>query len=483
MTAHSAQRTAPLGARMVWLVVGVVLFACSTNPVTGRRELSLVSESQEIAMGQQAAEEIKAAMGVVPDQALQSYLSELGMRIAKASERPNLPWTFTVVEDPVVNAFALPGGPVFFTRGILAHMNSEAELVSVLGHEIGHITAKHSVSQISRAQLAQIGLVAAVIAKPELMEFGDLASQGVGLLFLKFGRDDERQSDELGFKYMVNAGYDPREMADMFRTLGRLSEGSGGRVPEWLSTHPDPGNRVEATLQRVASATLPANLTVRREEFLRHLDGLVFGNNPRDGYFDGTRFLHPEMRFQFDFPNGWKTANQTSQVVGASQQEDAIVVLTVAGNKAPRDAMSEFGAIEGVQIGTTAATPVNGLPATTAPFAAATESGTLRGWVTFVSHNNTTFRLLSYTPADRFGSYDAALRGAVTSFRRLEDPQALAVQPARISLVRTPRAMTLAEFDRAYPSSIPAEQLALINGVEAGASIPAGTLMKRVSVR
>jgi predicted Zn-dependent protease len=209
----------------------------------------------------------------------------------------------------------------------------------------------------------------------------------------------------------------------------------------------------------------------------------VFGDNPRQGYFKETLFLHPDMRFQFDFPRGWKTANQMTQVVGASPQEDAIVVLTMAGSKTPRDALSEFGTIEGVQLGSASQAPVNGLAAATAPFGAATQNATLRGWVTFVSHDNKTFRLLSYTTADRFGSYDAALRNAVTSFRRLEDPAALAVQPARVSLVRTARAMSLAEFDRAHPSSIPAAQLSLINGIEAGATIPAGTLMKRVTVR
>ena len=184
--------------RGVAMVISLV--ACATNPVTGRRELSLVSESQEVAMGQEASKQVVASIGAVPDDALQRYVSGLGMTMAKASERPSLPWSFVVIDDPMVNAFALPGGPVFITRGILSHMNSEAQLVSVLGHEIGHITAKHSVQQMSQAQLAQLGLIAAVIVKPELARFGDAASQGLGLLFLKFGRDDETQADDIGFR-------------------------------------------------------------------------------------------------------------------------------------------------------------------------------------------------------------------------------------------------------------------------------------------
>ena len=469
--------------RLTALAGVAALAACSTNPVTGRRELSLISESQEISMGLGAAKEISASIGVVPDSGLQQYVRGLGLNLARTSERPQLPWSFTVADDPMVNAFALPGGPIFVTRGILAHMNSEAELVSVLGHEIGHITARHSVSQMSRAQLAQIGLVAAVIAKPELMEFGNLASQGLGLLFMKFGRDDETQSDELGFKYMTAAGYDPAQMTAMFRTLGRLTAGSQGRVPEWMSTHPDPGNRVQATERRIAAATLPANLKVERESFLRRTEGLVFGENPRQGYFREQLFLHPDLRFQFNFPSGWKTANQTTQVVGASQQEDAIVVLTHAGDKTPGAALTEFDAIEGVQAGTSSNAAVNGLPAVSASFTATTQNGTLRGWVTFVSLDDGTFRLLSYTSSGRFGAYDSMMRTSVTSFRRLTDQAALSVQPARVALVRTMRAMTIAEFDRAYPSSIPGAQLALINGLDAGATIPSGTLVKRVTVR
>jgi predicted Zn-dependent protease len=468
------------GGRVALLLL---VAACSTNPVTGRRELSLVSESQEIEMGKQAAEEAKAMFGVTPDTGLQAYVSGLGMQLARASERPNLPWTFTVVEDPAVNAFALPGGPVFITRGILAHMNSEAELVSVLGHEIGHITAKHSVSQMSRAQLAQIGIVAAVIAKPELAQFGEAASQGIGLLFLKFGRDDETQADDLGFRYMVTAGYDPQQMAAMFRTLSRLTSGAeGGRLPQWLSTHPDPGNRVERTRDRIANTpNLASNLRVDRDPFLRHTDGIVFGDNPRDGFFNGTSFLHPDLKFQLDFPGGWKTQNQATQVAGASAQQDAVVTLTLAGRTAPSQALNQFVNQQGMQGGAASTSPINGLTSASASFAATTQDGTtLRGWAAFVSLDGSTYRLLGYTTADRFASHDGTLRTAITSFRRLTDAGALAVKPARVRLVRIDRAMTLAEFDRLYPSKISGAQLALINGVEAGATLPAGALVKRV---
>jgi predicted Zn-dependent protease len=425
----------------------ISIATCATNPVTGRRELSLISESQEIAMGQEGAKEIAATISPVADAALQRYVSDLGMTLARASERPNLPWSFTVIDDPMVNAFALPGGPIFITRGILSHMNSEAQLVSVLGHEIGHITAKHSVSQMSQAQLAQIGVIAAVIVKPELAQFGDLASQGLGLLFMKFGRDDETQSDDLGFRYMTSAGYSPTEMAEMFRTLERLGGGSTeGRVPEWLSTHPDPGNRVEKTLERTAASALPANLKVERDAFLQRTTGLIFGQNPREGFFKQNQFLHPDMQFQLDFPSGWQTQNQTTAVVGISQQQDAIVVLGLAGDAAPNQALSQFLGQQGIQSQGGSSSSINGLPAATAVFTAQTQDGVLAGNVAFVSHGGRTLRLLAYTPEQRYGAYRGAFAQSLGSFRRLTDPAALAVQPVHVQLVRLPRAMTITQF-------------------------------------
>lgn len=456
--------------------------SCATNPVTGRRELSLVSESQEIALGRQAADETRQAIGIVPDSGLQRYVSSLGMKLARASERPELPWQFTVIDDPMVNAFALPGGPVFITRGILTYMTSEAELVSVLGHEIGHITAKHSVQQMSQAQLAQVGLVAAMVIRPELQRFGELASQGLGLLFLKFGRDDETQADQLGFRYMLNAGYAPSEMASMFRTLGRLNGGQEGRVPEWLSTHPDPGNRVQATLDRIAERSpLPGNLLVRRDEFLRQIEGLVFGENPRHGFFRQSLFLHPDLRFQFSFPSGWQTANQAAQVLAVSPNQDAIITLSLAGTAAPSQALGDFLRQDGVQSRGATTTALNGLSAATANFRVATEDGNLAGRVTFVSLDGQTYRLLGYSPEQRAAGYDAGIRQSLGSFRRLTDPTDLNVQPVRVHLVRIPRAMTVFQFNQAYPSTIPLSQLAVINGVDTTGTLAAGTLVKFVN--
>ena len=236
-----------------WIVMSVlVIAACATNPVTGRRELSLISESQEIQMGQQASQQTLQSMPEIPEAGMKSLVNSVGMRIAKASERPGLPWEFHTLDDPTVNAFAIPGGFIFVTRGLVSHLNSEAELAQVIGHEIGHVTAKHSVAQMSKAQVASIGLGVGSIFSSQVRALGGALETGLTLAFLKFGRDDEIQADDLGFRYSLEQRYDVREAVDVYEMLQALGAKSSGRLPEWQSTHPDPGNRLAQTQARIA---------------------------------------------------------------------------------------------------------------------------------------------------------------------------------------------------------------------------------------
>lgn len=469
---------------MALLVSTVLSTGCATNPATGRRELSLIPQGQEIAMGQEGAKAAAAQMGIYPDSGMQRYVSALGMRLARASERPDLPWSFAVVDDPIVNAFALPGGPIFLSRGILTHMNSEAQLVSVLGHEIGHVTAKHSVSQMSKQQAFQIGLIGAMVVRPELQQYGQAASQGLGLLFLKFGRDDETQADELGFRYMTNANYAPSEMTEMFRTLGRLSgDGEGSRgTPEWMSTHPDPGNRVQKTQQRIAAADAPfTGAKVERDGFLRQLDGMVYGEDPRNGYFQQTSFIHPTLKFRFDFPSGWRTQNGAEQVIGGSPRGDAQIALTLAGKVAPSTALQNFFQQQGVQAGQSSTAAINGNPAALAQFTAQNQDGSqIAGYVAYINQDDVTYQLVAITPRQQINAYDAVFRNTIGSFQRLTDSRLLNAKPQRLRLVQLRSAMTLAEFNQQYPSAIPIAQLALINGMQQSTRIAAGTLVKRI---
>ena len=465
------------------LVAGPVA-SCARNPVTGKNEISLVSEGQEIQMGQQAAQQVEQSIGFVEDPELQAYVAGIGKRMAAKSERPNLPWEFHVVNDGAVNAFALPGGFIYVTRGLLAHMNSEAELASVLGHEVGHVTARHSVQQISKAQLATLGLGIGSILSSDVAQFAGIASQGLGVLFLKYGRDAENQADELGFKYALGLSYDVREMGNVFQTLARASEagGSGGRLPEWLSTHPNPENRVKRIEERLDTLkTSLSNTVIGRDEFLRQIDGITFGEDPRQGFFEGTTFYHPDMRFQLEFPEGWKTQNTPSAVVAVSPKEDAMVQLGLAGTTPPREAASKFLSQEGMRAGDGSTRSINGNPAATSYFQAQTQQGVLEGIVSFVSYGGRTFALMGYTPQGNLGTYDDEFQEAINSFDQLRNSAALAVKPATIQLVKLTQEMTLAQFNQKWPSTTSIEELAIINELEGPESvIPRGRVVKRV---
>jgi predicted Zn-dependent protease len=466
------------------LLAGLLaLGGCARNPVTGERQLVLISESQEIEMGRQAAAEAAQSLGLVRDDALQAYVQRMGAELAAESERPELPWTFRVVDDPTPNAFALPGGFIFVTRGMLSLMDSESELATVLGHEIGHVTARHSVTQISRAQLAQLGLGLGTIFFPQLEPLGGLASSGLGLLFLKYGRDAERQADELGFKYALNEGYDVREMADVFASLQRVGEGEGrSPIPSWLATHPAPAERIEDVEERLAS--LQASLdSVRlgRAEYLGQIDNLVYGENPRNGFFREGAFYHPELRFRFGVPSGWRTQNTAQAVMLGSPQQDALIQLTLAGQVGAAQAAQRLLGQQGVQTVRSSRQSINGIPAVVSYFQAQTQQGVLRGAVAHLEYGGNTYQLLAYAPAERFPAYDRLFGEVIGSFGPLTDPQLLGVQPNRIDIVRLDRSLSLAEFNRAYPSVIPLEELAVLNQVtDVNATLEAGTLLKRV---
>jgi len=293
------------------------LSGCKTNPVTGKKELSMMSESREIALGKETDPAILANFGLYENPQMQKFIDEKGQEMARISHRPHLNYEFKILDSPVVNAFAVPGGYVYFTRGIMAHFNNEAEFAGVLGHEIGHITAKHSVKQQTRQMLGQIGLIAGVVLSPGVRNNIQDIQQGMGLLFLKFGRDAESQSDMLGVSYSTEVGYDSEYMAGFFKTLGRMREGTQSEnIPTFMSTHPDPGDRfhkVKQLTQKEQAKYPNKNFAVNRESYLRMIDGLVYGEDPKGGYVQNDRFYHPVMKFQFAIPRGWRTANSPVQ--------------------------------------------------------------------------------------------------------------------------------------------------------------------------
>jgi len=463
------------------LALALLLAGCARNPATGERELMLVSESQEIEMGRQYDTEVISSIGLYSDPALQTYIQALGTRLAATSERPGLPWTFRVVDDPAVNAFALPGGFIYVTRGILAHMTSEAQLATVVGHEIGHVTARHTAHEMSRQQVASLGLAIGSIASSQIAKYAGAANQALGVLFLKFSRDNENQADELGVRYSSRAKYDSRQMVNVMQMLDRIEVQGSGRLPEWLATHPNPGNRVEhinAVIARMQTDF--AGATVNRDAFERRLDGIVFGANPRDGFFKGTEFFHPDLQFRIAFPGGWRTANAKAAVSAQSPQQDAVIELSLVQASNADQAARSFLASEGVQAGTVTPGTINGLTAAQAPFAASTQSGTLRGTAAFIEYGRNVYRVLAYgTEASWPANRDVAQR-AVSSFRPLTDPAVLNVQPQHIDLITVDRRTTIAELARRRSSPVPVTTLALINQVDDTTPLEPGRIVKWV---
>jgi predicted Zn-dependent protease len=472
-------------SRVTFVAAAVLLAvstACATNPVTGDRQLALISEAQELEIGRSTAAEVRQSIGLVDDRELQSYVQRVGATLASTSHRPALPWTFGVVDDPTPNAFALPGGYIILTRGMMNLMNSEAELAAVLGHEIGHVTARHSVTAISRQQLAQLGLGLGGVLFPATQPFGQAIGAGLDLLFLKHGRDAERQADELGFDYALAHDFAVREMVDVFTALQRAGDEQRSPLPSWLSTHPAPAERIELVKQRIA--VLPAQQRgsrVANDDYLEQLDGLAFGQNPRQGFFRDGVFYHPDLRFSFDMPAEWQTQNLTTAVIGVSPNRDAAVQLTLAGTGDPARAAQAFFSQGPVQILNSTRRPINGVPALVTVFDAATGQGVVRGVVSHFAYGGRTYQLLGYTTQSRFDAYDQLFERVIGSFRAVTDRAILDVRPPRVDIVRINETMTLREFSRRYNSSIPMAELALINQAAGPETrFDAGALLKRV---
>jgi predicted Zn-dependent protease len=460
------------------------LAACAVNPVTGKNEFSLVSESQEIQMGQEGKADVQRSIGVYADPTLNAYLASLGNRIAVTTERPNLPWSFQIADQPVVNAFALPGGPVFIARGILGYFNSEAELISVLGHEMGHVTARHSAQQMTRSQIAGLGLGIASAVSPRMASLAGVAGEGLGLLFLKYSRGDEAQADALGFRYGLKNGWDMREGTKMFNTLSRVSGDPGSRLPEWQSSHPEPEGRAAANDARVASALATGvnfdALTIDRNGYLRRIEGLVFGEDPREGYFEGTTFYHPGLKFRFAFPAGWQTQNSPESVAGMSAAKDLVVVVSGAGQESPQATGQKFAAQTGLTAGQGQGITINGLNGYTLSFQATTDQGTVAGRATWISLDGTSYQVLGYGAAANGSANDPVILNVARSFARLTDQSKIDVQPKRVHIITLRTAQTIVEAGRANGNTLADAELASVNGVRVDQVLAAGTLVKIV---
>ena len=416
--------------------------ACATNPATGHKEFSLMSEAQEVQLGREMDPQIKQEMGVYDDAELQRYVSSVGMRLAKASQRPNLPWQFTVVDEPAVNAFALPGGYIYVTRGILAFLNDEEQLAGVLGHEIGHVTARHSAQQYTKATSAGVGLTLLSIFVPEAQSVAGLAETALGVLFLKHGRDDEMQADRLGADYTARTGWDPRGVAGMLRTLARLDEASGSRrgVPNFLSTHPAPADRVQHVLAYVQQNPTPVGTSGRNADeagYEHVVDGIIFGDSPSDGIIRGNQFLHPVLRLGLAFPQGWEIQNSATQVVAKAPDRENYMLLTLVPNAAgslqqtaqASMANNGFRQVQGER------TSLNGLDAYVGTYQGAMEGlGNVVTVAAHVVHNRNVYMLAGIAPPNQFQGAQQQFANSIRSFRELSQAEAAKIRPNRVDI-------------------------------------------------
>jgi predicted Zn-dependent protease len=469
------------------LLIYLLFNSCAKNPVTGRNDFMLMSKSQEVAMGQQSDPEIKAFFGVYDDPKLQKFIDDKGQQMAAVSHRKDLKYQFKVVDSPVVNAFAVPGGYVYFTRGIMAHFNNEAEFAGVLGHEIGHITARHSAKQYSNAQLAQIGLVAGSVISPEFAQVADLASTGVQLLFLKFGRDAESQSDKLGVEYSTKIGYDAQEMAGFFQTLDQLRGQSGGEeVPTFMSTHPDPADREKKVAKEAAQwkrKVGTTDLKVNRDSYLRMIDGIVYGEDPKQGFVENDVFYHPELKFQFPVPNQWILQNTPQQVQMGAKDGRALMMLTLAQGNALEEAAQTVLKQYQLSVVESKRETVNGFPAIVivADQARQPQEQGVRTLVYLIQYGDHIYNMIGASSMKDFNSYVQLFQNTMNGFRSLDDPDKINRQPKRIRIKTVQQNGTLTQALQSF--HMPEKQLdelAALNGMTLNEQVQKGMLIKVV---
>lgn len=466
--------------------------ACAVNPVTGKKQVVLMSEAQEIAMGKAADPQIIQQFGLYDNKDLQDFINLKGKQMAAISHRPNLDYQFRVVDSEVLNAFAVPGGYVYFTRGIMAHFNNEAEFAGVLGHEIGHIAARHTVEQQRNAMLGQLGIITGMIISPQFGQFAEQASQGLGLLLLKFGRDAERESDRLGVEYSSKIGYDAQEMAGFFNTLERKRGDDSEAIPDFLSTHPNPGDRNTTVAQLASEWKQKLNLkdpAVNRNTYLKRIDGLIYGEDPKQGFVENSVFYHPVLKLQFPIPANWAYQNSPDKVQMAPKDGRAMMMLTLAPGKTLQEAGTailqryNLQALESKQI------TVNGLPAVAIVAdqkpaqqqQQQQQQQVVRTLSYLIQYNDLIYHMIGVTRSNDFNNFLSLFTSTMGSFKQLTDVAMLNRKPDRIRIKTVKQNATVEQTLRSFNiEQKRLEELAVINGMKLTDRVAQGSLIKVV---
>jgi predicted Zn-dependent protease len=462
--------------RKFLIVTGLclTLAACATNPVSGRREMALMSEQQEIAIGRDMHPKVLAQYGQYDDPALQAYVQGVGEKLAAHSHRSNLIYRFTVVDTTDINAFALPGGYIYITRGLLAYLGSEAEMAGVLGHEIGHVTARHAVRQYTAATAAQLGMTLGSIFVPGLgSNLGQNVMGVLGQALLSgYGREHELESDGLAAEYLARAGYDPQAILDVLRTLkaqgdyaAAQAKAEGRQVQTYhglFATHPDEDTRLKEVLAKASFLAPDKPADNGRDAFLKHIDGMVFGDSAAQGIRRGNRFYHRDLDFALEFPPGWRLENRPDRLLAIAPGGKAQAQLTsqdLNQRETPREFMIRRLGIRnppGEDI-----SPA-GLPGYTAPLKIQGRPGR----VSVIFHRNQAYVLASVAldGADSQAVGEAMRQTALSFHPPRADEKPLA-EPLRLRLKPAVAGDTFASL--AQGSRLPGDaqaQLRLLNG-------------------
>lgn len=481
------------------ILVNVLLFAtavaivvaCAVNPVTGKKQIMLMSEAQEVALGVSYNPQVLATFGEYADAAMQTYVQAKGTEMGKVSHRPALEYHVKVIDSPVVNAFAVPGGYIYLTRGIMAQFNNEAEMMGVLAHEMGHVAARHSVSQQTKQQLGTLLLIGGMIASEKFAQYAEYAMQGMQLLFLSFSRDDERQADQLGVAYSSKMGYDAHKMADFFKVLVKMNMAQAeGGVPTWMSTHPDPGDRL-VTVNNMAtqwqdSLRLPV-WKVNAESYLNLINGIVYGEDPRQGYTEGNTFYHPELKFKFSFPAEWKLTNAPTQVTIQPPDNKALILFTMSNQKTLQSAADSTLAQYGLQLQRSEKRTVNGMPAIVTlskqvnkdQSTGATSTNLVMSY--FIEYGSIYYVFHSVSTEVDFPSYSGAMESSMKTFSKLTDASKINVKPQKVHVMKVQRTGTLASaFTSLGVPQAKMNEFALLNNLELTDQVQAGKMIKIV---
>lgn len=482
-----------------------LLTACGSqvvNPVSGKTERSAMTESAEVAEGKKSHEQVLQEYSALKNPKLQAYVNEIGQRLAKQSQRANLVWTFTVLDSPEINAFALPGGYVYVTRGIMAYMESEADLAGVIGHEIGHVTARHGAQRATRQQNAGIGVLAASVLGVLLEAkgvggasdaLGGIAQNVAGGYVAKYGREQELQADGLGAEYLSRVQFDPRNMIDVINVLKNQerfaadqARAEGRPVPEqntYLASHPSNDQRLETITKLAAQykATTPYQ-DEGRARYLQMMEGVAFGESAEQGLTRGRNFYHEGLGIAITAAQGWKVQNGADEITLINATRDAGLILHLVPPKAGNTHEEIIRNLIKPDTGRANPIKINGLNATHFVGTQRAQNGQSQNLeLTVVTGPANGNYILTYAAKDAatLQRNRAQMAETENSFRAITAADKAAAKPWILRTASMPRG-GFAELARSSPLASAEQQLKLINGVYAGGEIKPGAPVKVV---